>query len=74
MFERWVGADTFQRGLHEYLTQHHFGNATADDFLSAESTASGKDVKTAFRTFLDQPGVPFVEAEVQCGEGRRGST
>ena len=69
MFERWVGADTFQRGLHEYLSQHRFGNATADDFLSAESTASGKDVKTAFHTFLDQPGVPFVEAEVQCGDG-----
>ena len=66
MFERWVGADVFQRGLHDYLNAHRFGNATADDFLAAESAASGKDVKTAFRTFLDQPGVPFVETEVKC--------
>ncbi len=66
MFERWVGPDVFRRGLHDYLVAHKLGNATADDFLSAESAASGKDVKTPFHTFLDQPGVPFVEAEVKC--------
>ncbi|HEX7602167.1 MAG TPA: M1 family metallopeptidase, partial [Polyangiaceae bacterium] len=66
MFERWVGPETFQRGLRDYLSQHRFGTATADDFLGAESSASGKDVKTPFHTFLDQPGVPFVEAEVKC--------
>jgi alanyl aminopeptidase len=66
MFERWVGPEVFRKGLHDYLQAHRFGNATADDFLSAESTASGKDVKTPFHTFLDQPGVPFVEAEVNC--------
>jgi len=66
MFERWVGPDTFRRGLTEYLTRHHFGSATADDFLDAESRAAGKDVKTPFRTFLDQPGVPYVEATVLC--------
>ncbi|MGO8996187.1 MAG: M1 family metallopeptidase [Polyangiaceae bacterium] len=66
MFERWVGPDVFKRGLHDYLAKHSFGNATADDFLAAESAASGKDVKTPFHTFLDQPGVPFLEAEVKC--------
>jgi alanyl aminopeptidase len=66
MFERWVGKETFQRGLHEYLSKHKFGNATADDFLDAESAAAGKDVKTPFRTFLDQPGVPLVQAETKC--------
>ncbi len=66
MFERWVGPETFQRGVHDYLAAHRLGSATADDFLGAESAASGKDVKTPFHTFLDQPGVPFVEAEVKC--------
>ncbi len=66
MFERWLGPEKFQQGLHDYLAAHKFGNATADDFLNAESAATGKDVKTPFRTFLDQPGVPFVEAEVKC--------
>jgi cytosol alanyl aminopeptidase len=66
MFERWAGPEIWRRGLHDYLTSHSFGAATADDFLNAESVATGKDVKTPFRTFLDQPGVPFVEAEVRC--------
>jgi alanyl aminopeptidase len=66
MFERWVGPDVFQKGLHDYLMAHRFGSATASDFLAAESAAAGKDVKTPFSTFLDQPGVPFVEAEVRC--------
>ncbi len=67
MFERFVGPEVFRRGLHDYLVAHRFGNATADDFLDAESRAAGKDIKSAFHTFLDQPGVPFLQTEVTCG-------
>jgi alanyl aminopeptidase len=67
MFERWVGDDAWQKGLHAYLVAHRMGNATADDFLTAENDASGRDVKTALHTFLDQPGVPLVEVSVECG-------
>jgi alanyl aminopeptidase len=66
MFERWVGAEAFQRGVRDHLARHRFGSATADDFLAAVSRAAGKDVKTPFQTFLDQPGVPFVESELRC--------
>ncbi len=66
MFERWAGADAWQKGVHEYLVAHRFGNATADDFLDAENRATGKDVKSAFRTFLDQPGVPLLTATLAC--------
>lgn len=69
MFERWLGPDLFQKGVRLHLSQHRFGNASADDFLSALSTAAARDVATPFRTFLDQPGVPFVEASVQCAGG-----
>ncbi len=71
MFERWAGPDVWQKGLHNYLQAHRFGNGTADDFLDAENAATGKDVKTAFHTFLDQPGVPFIEASVQCAAGAK---
>lgn len=66
MFERWVGEETFRRGVHDYLTAHAFKAGTTADLLSAISAAAGKDVKTPFSTFLDQPGVPFVEAELRC--------
>ncbi len=67
MFERWAGADAWQKGLHDYLEKHSYGNGTADDFLDSETAATGKDVKTGFHTFLDQVGVPFVEVNVDCG-------
>jgi alanyl aminopeptidase len=63
MFERYVGVERWRAGLHAYLAAHRFGNATADDFLDAESTAAGIDIKTPMRTFLDQPGVPYLELE-----------
>jgi alanyl aminopeptidase len=69
MFERWLGPDVFQRGVRQHLSQHRFGNATVDDFLGALSTAAGRDVATPYRTFLDQPGVPYIEATLQCSGG-----
>src|SRR6204780_2455657 len=69
MFERWQGPDVFPSGGRQNFTPHRFGNATVDDFLSALSSAAGRDVATPYRTFLDQPGVPYVEASVQCAAG-----
>ncbi len=71
MFERWLGPEPFQRGVRAYLTAHAYGSATADDFLGALSTAAARDVAAPFRTFLDQPGVPFIEASVTC-DGAKG--
>jgi cytosol alanyl aminopeptidase len=68
MFERWAGAESWRKGLHTYLASHRFGNATANDFLDAESAATGKDIKTAFHTFLDQPGLPLLDVSVTCGK------
>ncbi|MEO0326712.1 MAG: M1 family aminopeptidase, partial [Myxococcota bacterium] len=66
MFERYLGADTFQAGVRAYLTRHAGANATAADLLGALGEASGQDVATPFRTFLTQPGVPSVGVRVSC--------
>ncbi|NOY90673.1 MAG: M1 family metallopeptidase [Deltaproteobacteria bacterium] len=66
MVERWLGEDTFQSGIRAYLNAHAYGNATADDLLAQLSETSGRDVATPFRSFLDQPGVPFVETSLSC--------
>src|SRR5438105_15931885 len=65
MFERWVGERPFQKGLRQYLTRHAWRNATAADFIAAESAAVGRNLKPAFATFLDQPGVPSVPVRLQ---------
>ena len=67
MFEQWVGAETFRRGIQAYLRVHADGNATAGDFLASISAAAGRDVAPAFATFLDHPGIPRVQASMRCG-------
>jgi alanyl aminopeptidase len=66
MFERFMGPAAFQRGLRAHFAKHRHGNASADDLLAALTEAAGRDVATPFRTFLDQPGLPFVEARLDC--------
>jgi alanyl aminopeptidase len=64
MFERWLGPETFRKGVVEYLKAHQWGNATASDLWASLSKVAGKDIGAAMGTFLDQPGVPLVKAEV----------
>lgn len=72
MVERWLGEDTFREGMRHYMTTHAFGSATADDLLAALTEKAGRDVGTPFRTFLEQPGLPFVQVGISCeGDARR---
>src|SRR5262249_39376317 len=60
MFERYLGPETFQRGVRDYLKKHSWSNATASALWKALDEASGTNVSAAMTTFLDQPGVPYV--------------
>jgi alanyl aminopeptidase len=66
MFEAWVGERQFRGGVTAYLKGHAYGNATSEDFLASLATAGKPQVAAAFRTFLDQPGIPEVSAELKC--------
>ena len=69
MFERYLGPEVFRQGLHAYLQQHRFGTARAEDLLTVLSQTAQRDVTTPFFTFLNQAGVPLVQADLSCGEG-----
>jgi alanyl aminopeptidase len=69
MFERYLGAEAFRTGLRRYLEQHRFGSGTSRDLLAALEEGSGKPVAEAFSSFLDQPGVPSIHAEIRCTDG-----
>lgn len=71
MFEAYLGPERFQKGVHRYLSEHAFGNATTKDFLGAISAETGRDIAPAFLTFLDQPGVPLLRAELRCDKGQK---
>jgi alanyl aminopeptidase len=69
MIEHWVGEDAFRRGVHAYLSGHAFGNATADDLLTAIDDASPhKKASPLAHAYLDEPGVPLVVVDsLDCG-------
>ncbi len=68
MFENFVGPEVFQKGMRAYIKAHAFGNATADDLVNAIATAAGKGetFKKAFKSFLNQNGVPLVATKLDC--------
>ncbi len=70
MFERYLGEETFRDGIRLYMQQNEWGNATFEGLLSALSEASGRDVATPFRTFLFQPGLPFLNVTTSCEDGQ----
>ncbi|MGE3667485.1 MAG: ERAP1-like C-terminal domain-containing protein, partial [Steroidobacteraceae bacterium] len=61
MMESYMGPERFQRGVRAHLAAHEFGTATANDFFAAMARAAGDPaVIDAFRSFVEQPGLPLV--------------
>jgi len=70
MFESFLGRDNFRDGIRHYMKIHAFGNTSAEDFIGAIADAnpqvSGEDLREAFRTFIEQPGLPFISTQLSC--------
>ncbi len=66
MLEAYVGPETFRAGVNEYLKQHAFGSARADDFWNAVARVSKKPVDQVMLTFVKQPGAPMVNVKSHC--------
>jgi aminopeptidase N len=69
MIEGWVGEEDFRKGVNAYIERYAYGNARAEDFWGTLATTTGKPVDRVMQTFVDQPGVPLVSAELTCGPG-----
>ncbi len=67
MFEVWAGEKQFQSGVTSYLKHYAHKNARMADFLDAIGAMGRPALPAAFRTFLDQPGVPLISVELKCG-------
>ena len=66
MFENYLGARVFQKGIQLFLARHAWKSANTNDFLSALNSASGQDVGVAFSSFLNQGGTPLLHVNVTC--------
>ncbi len=75
MFENFVGAEVFQRGVQAYMQKHAWGNATSEDFIAAVSEAAGDArLPAAFMSFLTQTGIPEVSVDWQCADNQVSAT
>lgn len=70
MFEAFLGADNFRQGIRHYMQKYAWHNTTADDFISAIAEANpqadGDDLRRAFRSFIEQAGVPQLNVNLDC--------
>jgi aminopeptidase N len=61
MIESYLGEERFQTGVRLHLQRHAYGVATTSEFFAAMAEGSGDPgVIDAFRSFVDQAGVPLV--------------
>jgi aminopeptidase N len=67
MVENYEGEGTFRQGVHNYLAAHMYGNATAEDFWSAQTTVSRKPIDKVMESFVAQPGEPLLTFENPAG-------
>jgi alanyl aminopeptidase len=72
MLEHYVGEERFRDGVRLHLKRHADGTATADDFIKSVAEGSGRpELEAAFKSFIEQPGVPLVSAKLECKTGEK---
>jgi aminopeptidase N len=67
MVESWLGPEVFRKGVNAYIERFKYGNAAAEDFWGTLATTSGQPVDRVMASFVNQPGVPLVHVDVECG-------
>jgi aminopeptidase N len=66
----WVGEDSFFDGVQAYFKAHEYGNTELADFLAALEEASGRDLKSWSRAWLEQSGVNTIAARLETEDNR----
>jgi len=67
----YVGSDNFLAALRSYFAQHAWGNATLGDLLAALEQASGRDLSSWSKAWLETAGVNTLRPDYQTDEQDR---
>lgn len=65
-----LGAETFRKGVHNYLVKYAYQNAKLDDFIGSLGQAAGRDLSGWTRQWLYEPGVNTIAADFTCKAGK----
>ena len=70
MVEAYLGPETFRAGTNEYLKEHSYSNATAEDFWGTLARVSKKPVDKIMSSYVKQAGAPLVSVSAKCVAGK----
>jgi aminopeptidase N len=65
-----VGDSAFQRGVHDFLIAHAYGNATWRDLLSSIGNAGHRSLTDWGTQYILRPGMPVLEQKLDIANGR----
>ena len=65
MLEQFLGEESFQQGLHTYLSAHQYDNARGADLWEALGRESGQPVPALMDSWIRQTGYPMLHAQVR---------
>jgi len=65
-----LGAETFRKGVHNYLVKYSYQNAKLEDFVTSLGQAAGRDLSGWTRQWLYEPGVNTIAADFTCKAGK----
>jgi aminopeptidase N len=66
----WVGEDAFFKGINLYFRRHEYGNTELPDFLAPLEEASGRDLASWAKVWLETAGVNTIGGELEVFDGR----
>jgi aminopeptidase N/puromycin-sensitive aminopeptidase len=66
MLESYLSPEVFRRGVNAYLRKFQYSNASAEDFWTTMTQASGRPVDRIMATFVSLPGEPLVRVKAAC--------
>jgi aminopeptidase N len=68
--EALLGEDLFREGVREYLEAHRYGNASWPDLIAVLDRRSDEDLAEWSRAWVEEPGRPTLELELDASGGR----
>ncbi|WP_300380502.1 M1 family metallopeptidase [Henriciella sp.] len=75
MFESYLGEEAFREGMRQHMKRFEDDDADVEDFMQSLADGSGDaDVVESFRSFIFQPGIPYLDVETQCEASDEGDS
>ncbi|HEY2849920.1 MAG TPA: M1 family aminopeptidase [Gemmatimonadaceae bacterium] len=65
-----VGERAFRAGVHQFLSDHAYANATWQDLLGSIGKAWGRPLDAFGRNFMLRPGMPEVQQQLTVRDGK----